>query len=77
MTNNIIARPTAKMVEKKSETLLFLFFSDSSGIAMSADHCSVAIPIFMASNKAAIPRNTGFFQNAECSVTEVNLWRSI
>ena len=24
-----------------------------------------------------IPRNIGFFQNAECSVTEVNLWRSM
>ena len=68
--NKVIANPIANSDDKNSTNLFgSLFFS--SGIAMSADHCNVCIPIFIASNKPAIPLKTGLAQNFDFSVTEI------
>ena len=67
--NKEIAKTMANAVEKKSANLLG---SSSSGIAISTEYCKVAIPIFMASNKDAIPLKIGLFQRFDFSVMDVN-----
>ena len=64
------ANKIANKVVKKFASLPGCF-SASSGMAISADHCKVFIPIFMDSNKAIIPRKIGCFQNPDISIREV------
>ena len=73
--NKLMANPIAKIVDRNSMIGLG-FLSFSSGMVISADHCKVAIPIFIASKRPAIPLNIGLFQRLERSVIDLKLWRS-
>ena len=42
----------------------------ATGMAMSAEYCNAAMPIYMASKRDAIPRNMGVFQRVDLSVTD-------
>ena len=67
--NSEIAKTIANNDERRSANLFFGLF-DSVGIAISADHWRVSIPIFIDSYNPAIPLRTGFLQNAERSPIE-------
>ena len=77
MRNKESANPADINIVKTSASLLCFLSGSSGGMAISADHCNVEYPSFIASNNEATPLKIGFFQNLDFSVTEKNDFRLI
>ena len=67
MRNKKSANPTEINIVKISASLPCFLLGTSDGAAISADHCNVEYPNFIASNKEAAPLKTGFFQKEDFS----------
>ena len=70
--NNDIANKIENKVVIASRSLEKKLSLFSSGYVISADHCNVSIPIFIASYNDAMPLNIGIDHIAEFSVIDLN-----